>query len=168
MRLSLFLPAVRPQKRIWKRIFGSHGTNTASLHETFEIASYPIPNRIIGGTMKITYGAAALATTMALATPALAQGPNAQGPAPVGIISWILVGLVSGYLASRVVNKHGEGFIRDVLLGIIGAFIGGIIMHFFGSTGVTGFNAWSILVAFFGAVVLLVIYHALRREPSRA
>ncbi|MGH7985824.1 MAG: GlsB/YeaQ/YmgE family stress response membrane protein [Candidatus Binataceae bacterium] len=118
--------------------------------------------------MKLVHPVAAALVTVSIATPAFAQNNTAQAPAPIGIISWILIGLVSGYLASRVINKEGEGFIRDVILGIVGAFIGGIIVHFFGGTGVTGFNVWSILVAFFGAVVLLIAYHALRGSPSRA
>jgi uncharacterized membrane protein YeaQ/YmgE (transglycosylase-associated protein family) len=78
----------------------------------------------------------------------------------MGIIAWIIVGLVGGFLASKVVNRSGEGFLRDVLLGIVGALIGGWIFNMLGSSGVTGFNLWSIFVAFVGAVVLLVVYHA--------
>jgi uncharacterized membrane protein YeaQ/YmgE (transglycosylase-associated protein family) len=104
---------------------------------------------------------ALLATT----SPAWAQG-NAESAAPpaAGWIAWILVGLVGGFLASRVINKSGEGFIRDIILGIIGGIIGGIIFRVLGGHGVTGFNLWSILVAFIGAVVLLVIYHAIRGQ----
>jgi len=79
----------------------------------------------------------------------------------MGIIAWIFVGLIAGFLASKVVNREGEGFIRDVLLGIVGAFIGGWIFHALGEPGVYGVNLYSILVAFVGAVVLLVLYHAL-------
>ncbi len=79
----------------------------------------------------------------------------------MGIIAWIIVGLVGGFLASKVVNRSGEGFLRDVLLGIVGALIGGWIFNLLGSPGVTGFNLWSIFVAFVGAVVLLVVYHAI-------
>ena len=71
-----------------------------------------------------------------------------------------MVGLIGGYLASRVVNKTGEGVLRDILLGIVGGVIGGILFRAFGGHGVTGFNLWSILVAFVGGVVVLLIYHA--------
>ncbi len=78
----------------------------------------------------------------------------------MGIIAWILVGLIAGFLASKVVNRTGEGFLRDVLLGIVGAIVGGWIFHSLGQPGVYGLNIYSILVAFVGAVVVLVIYHA--------
>jgi uncharacterized membrane protein YeaQ/YmgE (transglycosylase-associated protein family) len=79
----------------------------------------------------------------------------------MGFIAWIFVGLIAGFLASKVVNRTGEGFIRDILLGIVGAFIGGWIFNSLGEPGVTGVNIYSILVAFVGAVVLLVLYHAI-------
>ncbi len=79
----------------------------------------------------------------------------------MGIIAWIIVGLIAGFLASKVVNRSGEGFMRDVLLGIVGAFVGGWIFTAIGRNGVTGFNLYSILVAFVGGVVVLVLYHAL-------
>ena len=82
----------------------------------------------------------------------------------MGLIAWIIVGLIAGFLASLAVNRSGEGFIRDILLGIVGALIGGFIFHFAGYQGVNGINLWSILVAFIGAVVLLVIYHAAFRR----
>jgi uncharacterized membrane protein YeaQ/YmgE (transglycosylase-associated protein family) len=84
----------------------------------------------------------------------------------IGIIAWLFIGLISGYLASRVVNKAGEGMFLDIILGIVGAFLGGIIFRAIGSHGVSGFNIWSIFVAFVGAVVLLVIYHAIRGQRS--
>ena len=99
-----------------------------------------------------------------VAIPAFAQGPNDTIPEGAGIIAWIVVGLIGGFLASRVVNKTGEGFVRDIILGIIGGVIGGIIFRAFGGNGVTGINLWSILVAFVGGVVLLLIYHAFRGE----
>jgi uncharacterized membrane protein YeaQ/YmgE (transglycosylase-associated protein family) len=78
----------------------------------------------------------------------------------MGIISWIVVGLVAGFLGSKIVNRTGEGLIRDIILGIIGAFVGGWIFTAMGSAGVTGVNIYSIFVAVVGAVVVLVIYHA--------
>ncbi|MHB8813350.1 MAG: GlsB/YeaQ/YmgE family stress response membrane protein [Steroidobacteraceae bacterium] len=79
----------------------------------------------------------------------------------MSIIAWIVLGLIAGFIASKIVNKRGEGLLRDILLGIIGALIGGWLFHAFGAAGVTGLNLYSLLVAVVGAVVLLVIYHAI-------
>jgi len=79
----------------------------------------------------------------------------------MGIISWIILGGIAGWLGSMIVNKSGEGVLRDIVLGIIGAIVGGWIFAAMGSTGVTGFNLWSLFVAVVGAVILLVLYHAL-------
>ena len=79
-----------------------------------------------------------------------------------GVLAWILVGLIGGYLASRVVNKSGRGLLRDIFLGIIGGIVGGIMFRAVGHHGVTGFNLWSIFVAFIGGVGVLVLYHAVR------
>ena len=103
-------------------------------------------------------------TTLLLASPALAQANNQAVSEGAGVIAWILVGLIGGYLASRMVNKTGEGLVRDIILGIIGGIVGGVIFRVFGGHGVTGFNLWSILVAFIGGVVVLVIYHAMFRQ----
>ena len=78
----------------------------------------------------------------------------------MGIISWIIVGLIAGFIGSKIVNKSGEGLVRDIILGIIGAFVGGWIFTTLGAAGVTGLNLYSILVAVIGAVVVLVVYHA--------
>lgn len=80
----------------------------------------------------------------------------------MGIISWIVLGLIAGFLASLMVNKSGEGFLGDIILGIIGAVVGGFIARALGINGVTGFNLYSILIAAVGAVICLVIYHAMR------
>jgi uncharacterized membrane protein YeaQ/YmgE (transglycosylase-associated protein family) len=79
----------------------------------------------------------------------------------MSIIAWIVLGLIAGFIASKIVNKRGEGLLRDILLGIIGALIGGWLFHAFGAAGVTGLNLYSLLVAVLGAIVLLVIYHAI-------
>ncbi|HLI80740.1 MAG TPA: GlsB/YeaQ/YmgE family stress response membrane protein [Candidatus Binataceae bacterium] len=79
----------------------------------------------------------------------------------MGIISWIFVGLIAGFLASKVVNRSGEGMVRDILLGVVGAIVGGWIFNAMGQPGVYGVNLYSILVAFIGGVVVLVLYHAL-------
>ena len=104
--------------------------------------------------------------TMVLSSPAWAQANDRSVNEGAGIIAWIIVGLIGGYLASRVVNKSGEGIFRDIILGIIGGIIGGFIFRAFGSHGVTGFNLWSILVAFIGGIVVLFIYHAVRGRPA--
>ena len=79
----------------------------------------------------------------------------------MSIIAWIILGLIAGFIASKIVNRQGEGFILDIVLGIIGAIVGGFIFNAFGGAGVTGFNAYSLLVAVIGAIVVLVIYHAI-------
>ena len=78
----------------------------------------------------------------------------------MSIIGWIILGLVSGFIASKLVNRRGEGIILDIVLGIVGAIVGGWLFSFFGAAGVTGFNLYSMVVAVIGAVVVLVIYHA--------
>jgi uncharacterized membrane protein YeaQ/YmgE (transglycosylase-associated protein family) len=79
----------------------------------------------------------------------------------MSIIGWIVLGLISGFIASKLVNRSGEGFILDVVLGIVGAVVGGFVFNLVGAVGVTGFNIWSMFVAVMGAVVVLVLYHAL-------
>ncbi len=77
------------------------------------------------------------------------------------VIGWIVFGLIAGFIASRIVNKTGEGFVLDIVLGIIGAVVGGFLFAQFGAVGVTGFNLYSMIVAIIGAVVVLVVYHAI-------
>jgi uncharacterized membrane protein YeaQ/YmgE (transglycosylase-associated protein family) len=69
--------------------------------------------------------------------------------------------LIAGFIASKIVNKQGEGVILDIVLGIIGAIVGGYVFTKFGAVGVTGFNIYSMLVAIIGAVIVLLIYHAI-------
>jgi uncharacterized membrane protein YeaQ/YmgE (transglycosylase-associated protein family) len=78
----------------------------------------------------------------------------------MGIIAWIILGLIAGFIASRIVNKSGQGAVMDIVLGIVGALVGGFLVSIIGGAGITGFNIWSILVAIFGAIVVLWIYHA--------
>jgi uncharacterized membrane protein YeaQ/YmgE (transglycosylase-associated protein family) len=80
----------------------------------------------------------------------------------MSIIAWIFLGLIAGFIASKVVNRHGEGMLLDIVLGIVGAIVGGWIMTAVGGLGVTGFNLYSILVAVAGAIVVLIIAHAVR------
>jgi uncharacterized membrane protein YeaQ/YmgE (transglycosylase-associated protein family) len=84
----------------------------------------------------------------------------------MGILSWIVLGAIAGWIGSMLVNKTGEGLFRDIILGIVGALVGGWIFSAFGSTGVTGFNLWSLLVSVVGAVVVLFLYHALVRRRA--
>jgi uncharacterized membrane protein YeaQ/YmgE (transglycosylase-associated protein family) len=82
----------------------------------------------------------------------------------MSIIAWIVLGLIAGFIGSKLVNKTGEGFILDIALGIVGAVIGGWLFNLFGMQGVTGLNVYSLVVAVIGAVVFLVVYHAIRRR----
>jgi uncharacterized membrane protein YeaQ/YmgE (transglycosylase-associated protein family) len=84
----------------------------------------------------------------------------------MSFIAWIVLGLVAGFIASKIVNKSGEGMILDILLGVVGAVLGGWLFQTFGMTGVTGLNLYSILVAVVGAIVFLVIYHAVFRRRA--
>jgi uncharacterized membrane protein YeaQ/YmgE (transglycosylase-associated protein family) len=81
----------------------------------------------------------------------------------MSILAWVILGLIAGFIASKIVNRTGEGLIRDLLLGIIGAVVGGWIMERFGEAGVSGLNLYSLVVAIVGAVIVLVLFHAIRR-----
>ncbi len=79
----------------------------------------------------------------------------------MSVIGWIVFGLIAGFVASRLVNRGGEGLILDIVLGVVGAVVGGWVFTFFGADGVTGFNLYSMIVAVIGAVIVLVVYHAI-------
>ena len=79
----------------------------------------------------------------------------------MGILAWLVLGLIAGFIASKIVNHTGSGVLMDIVLGIVGAFVGGFIFNFCGHAGVTGFNIYSALVAVIGAVVVLWLYHAI-------
>ena len=82
----------------------------------------------------------------------------------MSIITWIILGALAGWLASLIMKTNKEqGCLMDIVVGIVGAFIGGFVMSFFGGGGVSGFNIPSILVAVIGAVILLAIVRAVRR-----
>ncbi|MGE5505089.1 MAG: GlsB/YeaQ/YmgE family stress response membrane protein [Actinomycetota bacterium] len=85
----------------------------------------------------------------------------------MSILAWLLLGLIAGFVASKIVNKSGEGLVIDIVLGIVGALIGGALFNALGGVGVTGFNLWSLFVAVVGAVVALLLYHAVSRRRSR-
>ena len=84
----------------------------------------------------------------------------------MSIIGWLILGLIAGFIASRIVNKTGAGIILDIVLGIIGAFVGGFLFSMLGVGGVTGLNLYSLLVAIVGAIVVLVVYHAIIRRAA--
>jgi uncharacterized membrane protein YeaQ/YmgE (transglycosylase-associated protein family) len=79
----------------------------------------------------------------------------------MGIIAWIVLGLIAGFIGSKIVNHTGSGILMDIVLGIVGALVGGFLFSLFGAVGVTGFNIYSMLVAVVGAVVVLWLYHML-------
>jgi uncharacterized membrane protein YeaQ/YmgE (transglycosylase-associated protein family) len=86
-----------------------------------------------------------------------------EGDATMSILAWIVLGLVAGFIGSKVVNKSGEGLILDLVLGIVGAVVGGWLFSLFGAHGVTGLNIYSFVVAVVGAIVVLVVYHAIKK-----
>ncbi len=89
---------------------------------------------------------------------------NRQQDSAMSFLAWIVLGLIAGFIGSKMVNKTGEGLIRDVLLGIVGAIVGGFLFNLFGASGVTGLNLYSLIVAVVGAVIFLVVYHAIFRR----
>ncbi len=86
----------------------------------------------------------------------------------MSIVAWIVLGLVAGFIASKVVNNSGEGTIVDIVLGIVGAVVGGFVFNMFGAAGVTGFNLWSVVVAAVGAMIVLGIKHAVVGRGAHA
>lgn len=82
----------------------------------------------------------------------------------MSFLAWIILGLIAGVIGSKIVNKRGEGILLDIILGIVGAIVGGFLFSAFGASGVTGFNLYSLIVAVVGAIVVLWIYHALVRR----
>jgi len=79
----------------------------------------------------------------------------------MSILGWLVLGLIAGFIASKVVNHTGSGVLMDIVLGIVGALVGGWLFATFGGTPITGFNIYSMFVAVVGAIVILVVYHAL-------
>lgn len=77
----------------------------------------------------------------------------------MGIIAWLVLGLIGGFVGNKILNLRGDGLLMDMALGIVGAVVGGMIAHFFGQSGISGLNIWSILVAILGSVVVLYVYH---------
>ena len=83
------------------------------------------------------------------------------------VLTWIVLGLVAGFIASKIYTHHGQGPLMDMVLGIVGAFAGGWLFNTFGEPGVTGFNIWSVFVAIIGAVIVLALYHALTGRSTK-
>ncbi|HXA96309.1 MAG TPA: GlsB/YeaQ/YmgE family stress response membrane protein [Candidatus Dormibacteraeota bacterium] len=81
----------------------------------------------------------------------------------MSFVAWLVLGLIAGFIGSKLVNKTGEGLILDIALGVAGAIVGGWLFGVFGMSGVTGLNIYSLVVAVVGAVVFLLAYHAIRR-----
>ena len=82
----------------------------------------------------------------------------------MSVLAWIILGLIAGFIASKIVNSSGQGLLVDIVLGIVGAVVGGYLFTAIGATGVTGFNLYSIFVSIVGACVVLWLYHALSRR----
>jgi uncharacterized membrane protein YeaQ/YmgE (transglycosylase-associated protein family) len=78
-------------------------------------------------------------------------------------LAWIVLGLIAGFIGSKIVNKRGEGLFLDLILGIVGAIVGGWLFNMFGASAVSGVNLYSLCVAVVGSIVVLVVYHAIRR-----
>ena len=85
----------------------------------------------------------------------------------MSIIAWIILGLIAGFIASKLVNRTGEGLLLDIVLGVVGALVGGWLFRAFGMHGVSGLNLYSLVVAVVGAIVFLAVYHLLiARRPG--
>ncbi|MGA2549677.1 MAG: GlsB/YeaQ/YmgE family stress response membrane protein [Burkholderiaceae bacterium] len=84
----------------------------------------------------------------------------------MSFVAWIVLGLIAGFIGSKIVNKSGEGLFLDILLGVVGAFLGGWLFSMFGLSGVTGLNIYSLVVAVIGSIIFLVVYHAIFGKKS--
>ena len=85
----------------------------------------------------------------------------------MSILAWIVLGLIAGFIGSKIVNRTGEGALLDIVLGVVGAVVGGFLFNQFGAAGVSGLNLYSLLVAVVGAVVVLFLYHLVIRGTAR-
>jgi len=81
----------------------------------------------------------------------------------MSFLAWIVLGLIAGFIASKIVNQQGEGIFLDIVLGIVGSIVGGLVFRLFGAAGVSGVNLYSLIVAVIGAIITLLLYHAVRR-----
>jgi uncharacterized membrane protein YeaQ/YmgE (transglycosylase-associated protein family) len=81
----------------------------------------------------------------------------------MSVLGWIVLGLIAGFIASKIVHGQGQGFFLNVVLGVIGALVGGWVFRFFGEAGLSGFSLYSMFVAVIGSVIVLLAYHAVQR-----
>ncbi len=84
----------------------------------------------------------------------------------MSVLGWIILGLIAGFIGSKIVNKTGQGMILDIVLGIVGAIVGGTLFSLIGMSGVTGLNIWSLIVAVIGSIVVLWLYHKFGRRRA--
>lgn len=89
---------------------------------------------------------------------------NSKQDSALSFVAWIVLGLFVGFIGSKLLNKTRRGLVRDVLLGVVGAIVGGFLSNLLGKPGVTGLDLYSAIVAVVGAVVFLIVYHALFRR----
>src|SRR6185312_4294048 len=144
----------------------TYGTGDTSGNGVAAPSPRSVSARLTSGGAGLRIGRALLETATAAVTKAAPRrwqpGTANWGGTPMSVIAWIILGLIAGFIASKIVNRRGEGIVLDIILGIIGAVVGGWIMAAVGGQGVNGFNLYSILVAIGGAIVVLVIAHAIR------
>ena len=85
----------------------------------------------------------------------------------MGIIAWIIFGALAGWIASMIAGTNGrQGALGNIVVGVLGALVGGFVFHLLGGAGITGFNIWSLMVAIIGAVILLFIVKLFRRPAA--
>lgn len=85
----------------------------------------------------------------------------------MSFLSWIILGLIAGFIGSKIVNKSGQGFFLDIALGIVGAIVGGVLSSFLFGRGITGaFDIYSLIVAIIGSIIVLWVYHAVTGKRS--
>lgn len=86
----------------------------------------------------------------------------------MSIIVWIVFGITAGFVASKIVHGSGRGLVVDLVIGVVGAIVGGVAFHLIGQVGVTGFNVWSLFVSVVGAILVLLLYHAIAGRRGTA
>ncbi len=116
--------------------------------------------------MKFFYSLLLPLLALLIAAPAFAETLTQPSPQSEGAIAWIVVGLIVGFAANRMVSKTWDGTLRDATFGMIGALVGGMLFRGIRGPSLPGFNAWSILAAFVLAVAALLTYHAFRGEEA--
>ena len=89
---------------------------------------------------------------------------NQQESSTLAFVAWIVIGLVTGFIGSKILNKTGRSLGRDCLIGIVGAFVSGFLTNLLGRSGGPSLDFYSLVVAAVGAVVFMIVYHALFRR----